>query len=174
MPMTLKPAYAMPRPLKTVREGLQFRPPDNPRSGHLLTSHPLDTTGPRTPNREATTPNQLGPPRHPLSDDLLEFVAERLALLAHPIRLQILERLRQGPLTVAALTNTLPTTQQNVSRHLAHLHRAGLVTRTREGRCVRYAVGSPMAQRVVDLMVCEAARHVAHLARSFNDGNGLP
>jgi len=110
------------------------------------------------------------PARRPVSDGLLDLVAARIAVLADPMRLRLLQRLRLRRSTVAELTDTLPTTQQNVSRHLARLHDAGFVTRVRDGRCVRYAISSPTALRVLDLLAEDTVDRVDLLARSVHSG----
>lgn len=107
---------------------------------------------------------------HALSDELAGLVADRLSALADPMRLRVLDDLRAGPRTVAEVTGALPTTQQNVSKHLARLHRAGLVTREREGGRVRY-VASPVAIRLLDLVAGDIVRDVDALARRLHEGS---
>jgi DNA-binding transcriptional ArsR family regulator len=68
------------------------------------------------------------------SDDALR-VAQAVA---EPVRLAILERLLNGPATVADLVARTGATQPNVSNHLAVLREAGLVRAVREGRTAVY------------------------------------
>ena len=77
---------------------------------------------------------------HPLPDGLAELIAARFRVLSEPMRVKLLDRLREEPRTVQELTVELGTTQQNVSKHLGLLHRAGIVTRERDGNHVRYAI----------------------------------
>jgi DNA-binding transcriptional ArsR family regulator len=77
---------------------------------------------------------------HPLSPDLAELVASRFRLLAEPMRIRLLDRLREGDATVGELASELATSQQNVSRHLAALADAGILGRRRDGNRVYYAV----------------------------------
>jgi DNA-binding transcriptional ArsR family regulator len=77
---------------------------------------------------------------HPLPDELADRIAERFRLLGEPMRVKLLDRLREQPATVQELTDPLGTTQQNVSKHLGLLHRAAVVTRERDGNRVRYAI----------------------------------
>ena len=69
-----------------------------------------------------------------------EAIAERFRLLGEPLRIRILDRLREAPLTARELALQVPTSQQNVSKHLGLLHRAGLLTRERDGNRVRYRI----------------------------------
>jgi DNA-binding transcriptional ArsR family regulator len=70
---------------------------------------------------------------HPLPDDLVELIAERFRALAEPTRIRLLDRLRDGEVSVLELSDLVGTTQQNVSKHLVLLQRAGIVARRKEG-----------------------------------------
>jgi DNA-binding transcriptional ArsR family regulator len=56
--------------------------------------------------------------------------------LADPTRRRLLERLADGPATVSRLAAPEPVTLVAVTKHLAVLERARLVSRAREGRTV--------------------------------------
>lgn len=77
----------------------------------------------------------------PLPDEMVAGVVQGLVALGEPCRLRIIEALdRRGPTNVQALADELGTSQQNTSKHLAVLHRAGLVQRRLAGRVVWYCV----------------------------------
>ncbi|MCM2416913.1 helix-turn-helix domain-containing protein [Streptomyces sp. RKAG293] len=76
-------------------------------------------------------------PSEPVS---LETVTLRLAALAHPVRLRLLRTLARGPHTTGELAHAWELTPPEVSRHLAVLRRAGLLTARRHGRYVRYTL----------------------------------
>lgn len=86
-----------------------------------------------------------------LANDLAEAeaTASVARALAHPVRLQILELLRNEGAYVMHLTTTLGRPQANISQHLAVLREAGLVVDDREGMTVIYRVRDP---RVFDLV----------------------
>lgn len=66
-----------------------------------------------------------------------------LAALSHTHRLRIFRMLvRQGPSGIPAgeIGAALGVSQTSASFHLKELDRAGLITATREGRFIRYAV----------------------------------
>ncbi|MEQ0564357.1 helix-turn-helix domain-containing protein [Amycolatopsis sp. NEAU-NG30] len=73
----------------------------------------------------------------------LETVTLRLEALAHPVRLRLLRTLVRGPHTTGELAHAWALSAPEVSRHLAVLRRAGLLTTRREGRYVRYSVSLP-------------------------------
>lgn len=77
---------------------------------------------------------------HPLPDDLVELIAERFHALAEPTRIKLLDRLREGEATVQELTDVTGSTQQNVSKHLGVLRRAGIVRRRKDGNYVHYSI----------------------------------
>jgi len=77
---------------------------------------------------------------HPLSEPLIELIAQRFRVLAEPMRIKLLDQLRGGDATVSELQEALGATQQNVSKHLGILHGAGMVTRTKDGNHVRYSI----------------------------------
>ena len=77
---------------------------------------------------------------HPLPDQLAELIAQRFRVLGEPMRIRLLDALRDGESTVGELVDRLGASQQNVSKHLGVLHQAGIVTRTKQGTFVRYAI----------------------------------
>lgn len=77
---------------------------------------------------------------HPLSDDLVELIARRFRVLGEPMRIRLLDRLRDGEATVGELSDELSASQQNVSKHLAVLSDAGILGRRKEGNYVYYRI----------------------------------
>jgi DNA-binding transcriptional ArsR family regulator len=77
---------------------------------------------------------------HPLPDELVELIARRFAVLAEPTRIKLLDRLRVGEASVQELTETIGSTQQNVSKHLGVLRQAGIVGRRRAGNYAYYSI----------------------------------
>lgn len=76
----------------------------------------------------------------PLPDDFVELIAERFRALSEPTRIKLLDRLREGEATVLELSEPIGTTQQNVSKHLGVLQRAGIVARRKQGNFAYYRV----------------------------------
>jgi DNA-binding transcriptional ArsR family regulator len=73
----------------------------------------------------------------------LAAVERRLDALAHPVRLRLVRTLARGPHTTSELANAWDLTAPEISRHLAVLRDAGLLTTERRGRYVHYAVNVP-------------------------------
>ena len=77
---------------------------------------------------------------HPLPEPLAELIAERFRVLGEPMRVRLLDCLREGSATVQELQEATGASQQNVSKHLGVLLRSGLVSRSKEGNFSRYAI----------------------------------
>jgi DNA-binding transcriptional ArsR family regulator len=78
--------------------------------------------------------------RHPLPDELVKLIARRFAVLADPTRIKLLDRLREDEASVQELTETIGSTQQNVSKHLGVLREAGIVGRRKAGNYAYYSI----------------------------------
>ena len=86
----------------------------------------------------------------PSSQLAFETEARLLALLAHPMRLQILELLRHGEVCVCDMQAALKQRQAYVSQHLMALREAGLVTCRKDGLRVYYQLSDPRILRLLD------------------------
>ena len=73
---------------------------------------------------------------HPLPEPLVELIAQRFRVLGEPMRIKLLDRLRDGDATVGELQEALGASQQNVSKHLGVLLQAGIVSRTKQRHLV--------------------------------------
>jgi DNA-binding transcriptional ArsR family regulator len=101
---------------------------------HLVVVH--------TPGRQPVVqyPVAEASPPEPVS---LETVTLRLEALAHPVRLRLLRTLARGPHTTGELAHAWDLSPPEVSRHLAVLRHAGLLTARRQGRYVRHTLNLP-------------------------------
>jgi ArsR family transcriptional regulator len=66
-------------------------------------------------------------------------LSETLKALSDPNRLRILNLLGEGTLCVCDLEEVLKLNQSNLSRHLAKLKQAGLVTAQKKGQFMYYS-----------------------------------
>lgn len=69
--------------------------------------------------------------------------AELFRTLGHPMRIRVLEMLQEQPTAVRDMLSELDVESSSLSQQLAVLRRAGLVTSTREGATVVYALSTP-------------------------------
>jgi DNA-binding transcriptional ArsR family regulator len=94
---------------------------------------------------------------HPLPDALVDLIAYRFRLLGEPMRIKLLDRLREGSATVQELQEATRSSQQNVSKHLGVLSQAGMVTRVKQGNFVHYEVADESVFRMCE-EVCGGLR----------------
>jgi DNA-binding transcriptional ArsR family regulator len=99
---------------------------------------------------------------HPLPDQLVELIAGRFRVLGEPMRIRLLDRLREGDATVGELVEAVGASQQNVSKHLGVLLAAGMVSRTKQGTASRYAIADGVFE-LCDLVCGGLRRQVAEL-----------
>lgn len=71
---------------------------------------------------------------------LRQFKAEFFKALAHPMRIRILELLRQGPRSVGQLQEAIGAPASSISQQLAVLRGRNIVTTERRGTTVIYTV----------------------------------
>jgi DNA-binding transcriptional ArsR family regulator len=109
---------------------------------------------------------------HPLPDQLIELIAQRFRVLGEPLRIRLLDALRDGGLTVGELTAELGGSQQNVSKHLGVLHQAGLVARAKQGTFVRYEIADEWVFELCDLVCGNLRRQVSELDRVLTGDAG--
>ena len=79
------------------------------------------------------------------------FKAEFFKALAHPVRIHILEVLREGEQSVQELQGALGLDQSTVSQQLAVLRAKNIVRARKEGTTVRYAVVDPGIGDLLDV-----------------------
>ena len=87
----------------------------------------------------------------PQLDRVYEIAAELFSLMSTPIRLKIISSLCHGEKTVSELVAEIETTQPNMSQHLSHLQRAGVLARRRSGQQMIYSIDNERAA-----MLCRA------------------
>jgi DNA-binding transcriptional ArsR family regulator len=101
---------------------------------------------------------------HPLPDPLVELVAERFRVLGEPMRIKLMDRLRDGEASVSELQEAVGASQQNVSKHLGILHAAGMVSRSKQGTRTVYAISDPSMFELCDVVSQGLRRRLDELA----------
>jgi DNA-binding transcriptional ArsR family regulator len=77
--------------------------------------------------------------------------AEFFRALGHPLRIRLLQQLREGELTVGALQAALGVDSSTASQQLAALRKQGLVESRREGTNVYYRVKDARSLELLEL-----------------------
>jgi DNA-binding transcriptional ArsR family regulator len=109
---------------------------------------------------------------HPLADPLVELIAQRFRVLAEPMRIKLLDQLRDGDATVGELQAKLGASQQNVSKHMGILHSAGMVSRTKDGNHVRYAIADDGVFELCEQVCGGVRRQLGELDALLMPGRG--
>jgi DNA-binding transcriptional ArsR family regulator len=115
----------------------------------------------------ANTPDST-PPRSRLTTANAAQVATTLQALSTPSRLLILARLREGPCAATELAAAVGMEQSACSHQLRLLRNLGLVTGTRQGRSVVYALHDNHVAELLD----QAVHHIEHLRLGAADAPG--
>ncbi|MEM3726332.1 MAG: metalloregulator ArsR/SmtB family transcription factor [Candidatus Bathyarchaeia archaeon] len=91
---------------------------------------------------------------HPKTENI-KFKAKIFNALADPVRLKILEYLRDGERCVCEIIPYLGIAQPLVSRHLAILKHYGLVKDRKQGNRRFYSVSDPAIFSVIDAVTVD-------------------
>jgi DNA-binding transcriptional ArsR family regulator len=84
---------------------------------------------------------------------LYQMKAKVLAAMAHPVRLAIVDFLRDGERCVCDIAERVGSERSNVSRHLAVMRAAGILEHRKEGLRMLYRLRTPC---VVGFLACVA------------------
>jgi len=87
-----------------------------------------------------------------LSEGELQHLASKFKLLGEPMRLKILHSVCHSPLTVNEIVEATASTQANVSKHLALLATAEIVSRRKVGQFVYYGIKDKLVIKLCDLV----------------------
>jgi DNA-binding transcriptional ArsR family regulator len=72
--------------------------------------------------------------------------------LGEPMRLRILQAVCRAPRSVNDIVTAVGATQANVSKHLAVLAAAGILTREKVGSCVYYGMKDQLVVQMCELV----------------------
>jgi rhodanese-related sulfurtransferase/predicted transcriptional regulator len=100
---------------------------------------------------------------------LFEAIALMGKAFASPRRLELLDLVAQAPRTVDELARASEQSMANTSQHLQALRAAGMVTRTREGTSVRYALAGTEALTVWLALRDASVARLAEVERAARD-----
>lgn len=103
-----------------------------------------------------------------LSMPAMQRAADTLRLLAHPVRLKLLELLVAHRHTVGELAAIVGQPPNAVSQHLMKLKAGGVLRREQRGRRVFYTVAHAGA-----IGVLRAVHHHEHIHTSYEGGEAI-
>ena len=103
----------------------------------------------------------------PVSTDVVQQVAAYFSILSEPMRLKILNLLRDGEKCVQDLVEATATSQANVSKHLKVMMQAGILARRAEGTAAYYRVTDDLSYELCTLVCDRLAARIEQQAQSF-------
>lgn len=104
-----------------------------------------------------------------VSHEVVQQVAEYFSILSEPMRLRILNLLREGEKCVQELVEATATSQANVSKHLKVMLQAGILSRRSEGTSAYYKVEDELIFELCNLVCDRLATRIEQQARHFRD-----
>lgn len=107
-----------------------------------------------------------------LPPEVLQQVAEYFSLLSEPMRLRLLNLLRDGEKCVQELVEATQTSQANVSKHLKIMWQAGILTRRSAGTSAYYRIEDDMIFELCNLVCDRLSTRIEQQALHFRVLNG--
>ena len=96
-----------------------------------------------------------------------KFKAEVFQALGHPTRIQVIEILGDGELSVGAILERVKVEPTNLSQHLSVLRLKNLVATRRDGNQVFYSLRDPLLIEVLDVMRQYFQRHFEEAIKMY-------
>lgn len=113
----------------------------------------------------------------PVPQEVVLQLAQYFSILGEPMRLRILNILRDGEKCVQDLVDASETSQANVSKHLKVMLQAGILTRRTEGTSAYYSVEDDLIYELCNLVCDRLAGRIEQQAlhfRSFSFTSSSP
>lgn len=132
----------------------------------------MEHTGERPLAAQAREQRDRHTPPSEFSDAMVEHIAARFRLLGEPLRLKLLVALEGGERNVGELVSLTQAGQANVSKHLAALAQAGIVSRRKAGTSTYYAIADETAFTLCDVVCAGLQEQMAAQARALGMNAG--
>jgi DNA-binding transcriptional ArsR family regulator len=105
----------------------------------------------------------------PVPQEVVQQLAAYFSILSEPMRLRILNLLRERERCVQELVEATATSQANVSKHLKVMLQAGILSRRSEGTSAYYKVEDKLIFDLCNLVCDRLATRIEQQARFFRD-----
>lgn len=84
--------------------------------------------------------------------DIYRIHAELCKVFSSPTRLELLNLLRDGEMSVTELIKKTRLSQANISQHLSIMKSKGVVVPRRQGKNIHYALANPKIVKAFDII----------------------
>jgi len=109
-----------------------------------------------------------------MRQQLSDFKAEFFKALAHPLRISILDALRDGELTVNEISQRFDVEPANASQQLAVLRNRNIVIARKEGLNVYYSVSDKTIFKLLDAAKEIFNNHLVGIRTMLEEIRGVP
>ncbi len=103
-----------------------------------------------------------------MENQIFTYHADMCKVFSHPKRLELINVLRDGEMSVGELAERLGLAMANLSQHLAMMKERRILVSRKEGNVVYYRIANPRLLEAFDLLreiLFEQIRHDAALIR---------
>lgn len=107
--------------------------------------------------------------RKSMRDRLVSFKAEFFKALANPLRIKILDLLRENELTVSEMKEQLEVELPNLSQQLAVLRSKNLVVGRKQGNNIYYSCSDPTLFKLLDVAKELFNNHLIDLQKTLDE-----
>jgi ArsR family transcriptional regulator len=104
-----------------------------------------------------------------LSQEAIELISRRFAVLSEPVRLRLIHVLFYGEKNVNALVQEVGGTQANISRHLQVLTHSNVLARRKERLQVFYSIADPSIVKLCEFVCGSLEKQLARPVCSLLD-----
>jgi len=87
-----------------------------------------------------------------VDDQIYQYHAEMCQVFAHPKRLELIDVLRAGEMSVSGLSQKLGMAPANLSQHLAMMRERRILLSRKEGNVVYYRIANPKLLQAFDML----------------------
>ncbi len=109
------------------------------------------------------------PATNEVPTEIVQQIADYFSVLGEPMRLRILNLLRDGEKCVQDLVEATETSQANVSKHLKVMLQAGILTRRTQGTLAYYGVADDLGFQLCTLVCDRLASRIEQQALYFRE-----
>ena len=109
-----------------------------------------------------------------MRQQLSDFKAGFFKALAHPLRISIIDGLRDGELTVNEISQRFDVEQANASQQLAVLRNRNIVIARKEGSNVYYSVSDKTIFKLLDAAKEIFNNHLVGIRSMLEEIHGVP
>jgi DNA-binding transcriptional ArsR family regulator len=103
----------------------------------------------------------------PVPQEVVQQIAQYFSILGEPMRLKLLNLLRDGEKCVQDLVDASDTSQANVSKHLKLMLQAGIISRRTEGTSAYYSIDDDLIFELCGLVCDRLASRIEQQALHF-------